>query len=325
VDRNFQQTLFDSADSYDFESAKKLPANIKFGGSSWVYEGWKGRVYHSAYSSKADFAHRSFQEYVQFPWFRTVGIDSGFYAPLSADKLKAMSDVSPDDFQWVTKACEVITAPKFPNVERSGVRAGERNETFLSAEYFLRDILGPYQESKTRHRLGAVVFQFPKIPISTLSPREFFDKLQIFLTALSAEGLRLSVEVRNKEFLCAEYFDTLNGCGVTHCFNHWTDMPPLREQMIVAHNHGGLKAPFYIARILTPLGVSYEQAVERFAPYSQIKSPNQQMRADTITFVKRAIERKVPAFIIINNRCEGHSPGTINEIGKQIVSELEFS
>lgn len=319
----FQQVLFDSADSYDFESAKKLPSNIKFGGSSWVYEGWKGKIYHGRYSSKADFSNRSFAEYVQFPWFRTVGIDSGFYAPLPAEKLNAMSDVAPSDFQWVTKVCEVVTAPKFPHVARSGARAGEYNDDFLSAEFFIKNILGPYHESNTLMRLGAVIFQFPKIAATTLEPREFFKKLKKFLSVVSKEGVSLAVEVRNKEYLCAEYFDLLNAHGATHCFNHWTDMPPLRVQMLRAKEFGGIEADFYVARILTPLGVSYEDAVARFSPYKQITSPNLQMRADVLTLIRRAIERARKAFIIVNNRCEGHSPGTINEIGKEVVAQLE--
>ena len=80
---------------------------------------------------------------------------------------------------------------------------------------------------------------------------------------------------------------------------------------------GGLTANFFVARILTPRGVSYEAAVELFKPYDQIKRPNPEMRSDVVRLVNRAIERNVEAYIIVNNRAEGNSPYTISEILRQ--------
>ena len=91
-------------------------------------------------------------------------------------------------------------------------------------------------------------------------------------------------------------------------------MPPLREQMLRAAKAGGLKAPFFVARILTPLGVKYEDAVKLFQPYTMIKQPNEAMRHDVATLIRRAIERNTEAFIIVNNRAEGNAPMTIDSI-----------
>ncbi|UVT14603.1 MAG: hypothetical protein H8K04_12175 [Nitrospira sp.] len=61
---------------------------IRFGPSTWTYEGWQGQVYLKQYA-KTTFARECLGEYCQYlhngePLFRTVGNDSTFYRPLSA-------------------------------------------------------------------------------------------------------------------------------------------------------------------------------------------------------------------------------------------------
>ena len=96
-------------------------------------------------------------------------------------------------------------------------------------------------------------------------------------------------------------------------------MPPLSAQMQTAAEHGGLTAPFYVARILTPLRLSYEQAVKQFEPYDSLKEPLPEMRRDVVRLAKRATARKVNAFILVNNRSEGNAPETVDAIGRMIV------
>jgi hypothetical protein len=53
---------------------------IRFGTSTWTYEGWQGQVYHKQYA-KTTFARECLGEYCQYlyngePLFRTVGNDS---------------------------------------------------------------------------------------------------------------------------------------------------------------------------------------------------------------------------------------------------------
>ena len=100
-------------------------------------------------------------------------------------------------------------------------------------------------------------------------------------------------------------------------------MPPLNEQMTKAAEAGGLQAGFFAARILTPRGIAYEKAVERFTPYDSIKQPLPEMRADAVKLAKRAIKRGIRAFILVNNRAEGNAPQTIDAIGRMIAAEIE--
>lgn len=59
--------------------------------------------------------------------------------------------------------------------------------------------------------------------------------------------------------------------------------------MRAAADAGGLTANFYLARLLTPLGISYEGAEKIFKPYDKVTRPNPEMRADVVSIVKRAL------------------------------------
>ena len=314
-----QQILALSSPQYSLELAGKLPEKIRLGGSSWTYPGWKGLVYFADYSSERSFKHRSLAEYVRFPWFRTVGLDSAFYLPPPVKRLREYASQVPESFQWVSKVWERITVPRFPGLPRYGKWAGRENPDFLNADLFAVRVLEPYVESDLQHHCGPLVFQFPTIAPAVLEGVRFLEKLDAFLTKLPA-GFRYAVELRNPEWLTQPYFDLLNRQRTAHCFNHWSGMPSLREQMQLAAAAGGLQAQFFVARLLTPLGVDYAAAVERFQPYDRIKEPNAEARSDAVRLARRALERNIDAFIVVNNRLEGHSPGTVAAIGAMLVN-----
>ncbi|MFM1848993.1 MAG: hypothetical protein RL417_2467 [Pseudomonadota bacterium] len=296
-----------------------LPPNIRFGGSSWTYPGWKGLIYHRTYKSDREFRGECLREYGESPLFRTVGVDSAFYNPPSEEVLRRYVGQLPKGFQWVEKVWERITIPKYPGHPRYGEDRGTVNPDFLNPKIFEDGVLSLHRAAEIRPFVGPFVFQFPTIRRDVMGASEFMFRLREFLGALPRD-FRYAIEIRNQEFLVPSYFEVLNEFGVTHCFNHWHIMPPLKEQMKRAAAAGGLSADFYVARILTPLGVSYEGAVKLFEPYERIKRPNEEMRRDVVRLVKRAIERNVDAYIIVNNRSEGNSPGTISAIAEMVMA-----
>ena len=67
----------------DSTSTGSLSPLIRFGTSTWTYEGWKGQVYKKSYP-KSRFKQDSLAEYAAYEYkgerlFRTVGIDHTFY------------------------------------------------------------------------------------------------------------------------------------------------------------------------------------------------------------------------------------------------------
>jgi uncharacterized protein YecE (DUF72 family) len=113
---------------------------IRFGTSTWTYEGWQGQVYKKQYAKRA-FARECLGEYCQYqyegePLFRTVGNDSTFYRPPTANQLRHYLTQIPEDFQMCFKVWEEITIPTFAKHARYGVRAGQPNPRFLDAKLF---------------------------------------------------------------------------------------------------------------------------------------------------------------------------------------------
>src|SRR5881409_2028855 len=104
---------------------RRIPPSIKFGTSTWTYDGWAGDVYHRAY--RAAQPARRLQEYARYPLFRTVGIDSAYYDAPTEEALAAYARSLPPGFPCVSKVWDRITARRLD---------GERNPDFLNADLF---------------------------------------------------------------------------------------------------------------------------------------------------------------------------------------------
>ena len=296
----------------------RLPENIYLGTSTWAFPGWKGLVYHRTYKNQRDFTVNSLAEYATVPWFRTVCIDSFFYNPPKPDTLLQYASLVPDTFRWVSKVWERLTIATYPKHPRYGANAGQVNPDFLNVDLLTEAVLAAYREPAVMARTGPLVFQFAPFSERTMPYRVFIDRLAEFLRQLPQE-FQYAVEVRNPELLEAGYFRALNEARVAHCFNHWNSMVPLHIQMRAAAETGGLTADFYIARLLTPLGTSYQNAEELFEPYDRVQAPNAQMRSDVLRLIRRALSTGKRAFVTANNKAEGNSPLTMVSIGRLIV------
>jgi uncharacterized protein YecE (DUF72 family) len=105
--------------------ALSLSPLIRFGTSTWTYEGWQGRS--TNVSMRRTRLHRSaLGEYCQYeyqgePLFRTVGNDSTFYRPPTANQLRHYLTQIPEDFQMCFRGREEITIPTYAKLARYGL------------------------------------------------------------------------------------------------------------------------------------------------------------------------------------------------------------
>lgn len=60
--------------------------------------------------------------------------------------------------------------------------------------------------------------------------------------------------------------------------------------------------------------MSYEGAKKRAEPYTKIVEELPEMRRDTVELVKKAVEEKRKAYVLVNNRSEGNAPLTIQAL-----------
>ena len=286
-------------------------SGLRFGTSSWAYEGWQGLVYQRRYP-KSQFSQDTLAEYASYaidghPMFRTVGIDHSFYRPASAKQLTHYAQQVPEDFRFCSKVWEEITIPAYANISRYGAKAGKPNQRFLDAGIFRDLVLAPAQEG-LGPKLGPFIFEFQRWGMET---ETFLDQLDRFLGQLPA-GPQYATEVRNPKLLGTRYRDMLRAHGVAHVYNHWTAMPSLADQHRLLQHR--FTAPHVVLRLLTPLGLKYEKAVEEYKPYDRIVQPQPQMRQDTITLLQQAAAEGTSTYVLVNNRAEGCGPLTVQAL-----------
>lgn len=190
---------------------------------------------------------------------------------------------------------------------RYGALAGLPNSTFLDPILFRDAFLTPLEGH--RAQVGVVIFEFNSLQVKG-GARDFTKALDLFL-GLLPDGWRFAVEVRNAELLNPRYFDCLRAHNVTHVYNAWTRMPEIRDQIAM---RGSRTTDLIVARALLRHGRPYEDAVRAFAPYTAVQEVNEPGREGLRELIDTAIVDDAPAFIFVNNRFEGYSPGTIAAI-----------
>jgi uncharacterized protein YecE (DUF72 family) len=286
---------------------------VYIGTSSWKYPGWRGLVYdENRYMTRGKVAESRFEreclaEYAEV--FKTVCVDAAYYRFPDQRYLESMMSQVPADFQFSFKVTDDITLKRFTKLPRFGLRAGKANENFLNADLFAAAFVRPLEPFK--RNVGLFMFEFSKFyPGDYEHGRDFVADLDQFLGNLP-RGWPYGVEIRNKFWLRADYFEVLRKHGVAHVYNSWTDMPPVSEQMALAGSRtsGKLRA----ARFLLKPGRKYEQAVNLFKPYDEIKDPYPDGRAAGAALVKEGVaaESERQTFIYVNNRLEGNALETI--------------
>ncbi len=296
--------------------AELATEGIYIGTSSWKYEGWLGLIYspekYLRYFKgsppklqKERFQRTCLAEYAQT--FKTVCLDAGFYQFPTAKLLDGYFSQVPSDFRMSIKVTEDITVKKFPNLPRYGKRAGQLNEHFLDVDLFVASFLTPLVPY--REQIGTLFFEFSQFRADDWERgRQFVAYLDDFLHKLP-KGWDYSVEIRNESFLHPRYFEALSLNRVAHTLNSWTQMPPVDEQMAIV---GIETADFCSARFLLKPGRSYNQAVEAFSPYTEIKEPNREARLSLSKLLSRsALGKARRRYIYVNNRLEGCAPWTI--------------
>ncbi len=290
--------------------AHALPAGVRFGTSTWTYDGWKGDVYARTYRGPQP--AKRLEEYARYPLFGAVGIDSAFYEPPSEEVLASYARALPPGFPCVSKVWDRITVKRFSRDPRWGKAAGRSNPDFLNAALFKEAVLEPYTRVFRDHA-ACFVFEFQTMHGRDLpGPQRWAEELDAFLAQLPRD-FRYAVELRNAELLHPLHGEALKRNAVAHVFNSWTAMPTIGQQLQLSWT---FPTTFTVARALLTPGRRYAQAVKTFQPYDRIREPDPEIRADLVKLIVEATRRHLEALVLVNNRLEGNAPGTIKAIAE---------
>ncbi len=195
--------------------------DLQIGTSGWSYNEWVGVFYPSSSTSKLSF-------YSKF--FKTVEIDSTFYAFPSRGLVHGWARHTPEDFVFSVKLPQQITHDKRLQLERG-------------VESDLVRFLGLMRPLISSGKLGPVLIQLPP----SFTKESDFEKVKKFFEIIP-EDVRFAIEFRHPSWLKEEVWELLRDHKVA---NTIVDEPLLPPDTVVTADfafirwHGRGSRPWY--------------------------------------------------------------------------------
>lgn len=301
------------------ELGRDLAPIVRLGTSSWNYPGWAGLVWGGQHAESALSRH-GLTAYALHPLLRTVGIDRGFYRPLSVAQFAEHAAQVGEDFRFVLKAPSAITDALVRDRSGRGTRA---NPSFLDAAQARQSFVEPALEG-LGHKLGVLVFQISPLPAGWLTrmPR-LFQRLRQFLAALPdikrlAPDAVVAVEVRDPQWLTAEFAAALRDSGATYCLGLNAKMPPIAEQLPTLR--ALWPGPCVCRWNLNPLhgAYGYEVAEGAYSPFDKMVDPDPETRAALVRVIQGTAGAGENVYVTISNQAEGCAPLSVIELARSI-------
>ena len=311
---------------YNFQF-RDLHQKVFIGTASDRYAGWIGQIYseeryRNRISARAKSVGgkslkeevlpvESVQEY--FIHFSVLELDFTFYRLLLDEDLRPTQNYHVlrsyrrymgEHDHLILKVPQVIFAQR---LWRDGKFT--ENPDYLNPEIFTRHFYEPAVDLLGDLIRGFIFEQEYQLKRGRSSPDEFVPALDEFLDKIP-EDERYHIELRTESLLSDPYFTVLERHGVGQVLSHWTWLPPLWRQFNLSHHRFLSASNQCIIRLMTPLGMRYEDAYVKAYPFDKMiagmMSPR--MIDDTVEVMVAAINRGVDINVIINNRAGGNAP-----------------
>jgi uncharacterized protein YecE (DUF72 family) len=158
---------------------------LLLGTSAFTAAGWEGSFYPEGMKARDFLSYYATQ-------FKTVEIDSTYYATPSASTVTGWYEKTPPDFIFAAKV------PQFVTHEKVLVNCEAEFDEFIDRMNLLHEKLGP------------MLMQFPKFDKYEIRLDEFSRRLRFFLQRVEdLPTRRFVVEIRNKAWLDKKFLDLL--------------------------------------------------------------------------------------------------------------------
>ena len=327
---------------------RSLHPALRFGTASDRYAGWIGQIYPEALDDQVTTRRKrlgrvSFEERLvpvssakhYFEHFSVLELDFTYYRPLrdadgsptsSLNSIRQYLEFVPDDALFILKVPRLFFSRRLRTTS-GGKPVYVDNTDYLSADAYLRMFHEPAAEVLGSRLCGLVFEQEYQRKSDTPEVDRYIEELDQFFAQLPRDA-QTHIEIRSEHLLQPAYFDWLETCGIGFVFSHWTWLPPLRKQWELCGARFTAANGEAIARLMTPLRVSYEKAYAQTTPFdktnSDIASSNQARRMvdDTAALAFRAIDSGKTLNIVANNRAWGNAPELSAAIADRIVTEM---
>jgi len=249
-----------------------VSSRLRIGTSGFSYRDWLGNFY-PQFCPQADFLKFYASQ------FATVELDVSYYRIPAEAMVKRWVEVTPSHF---------VFAAKFP---RTVTHEGDRSARLEAAAEFASVMrgLGP--------KLGPLLLQFPY----SFKP----DQRPLLETIIDSvpTDLRLSVEVRNRNWLCEDFYALLKRRNVSLCLVDHPWMPRLAVQT----------ADFHYVRFLGDRKKISED-------FSYVRNERTDDLAWWSDLLKRFSGSPVDIYAYFNNHYSGHAPTSAVQLQKLMES-----
>ena len=258
--------------------------DLRIGTSAFTAAGWENAFY-PAGMKPADYLGYYATK------FNTVEVDSTFYRAPSVATVNGWARKVPDGFLLAAKIPQTITHEKILQNCDEDLR------------YFLdrMDLMGD--------KLGPLLFQFGYFNKKAFkSGKEFLTRLEGFLKKLP-KGYRFAVEIRNKQWLNAEFFDLLRAHKVAYALIDQAWMPPVSE---IFEKFDPVTADFaYIRRLGDRKGIEQKTKV-----WDKVIVDRSRELMSWVNVCQRTVRRGVSTYVYVNNHYAGFAPATVEQFEK---------
>jgi len=313
---------------------------IAIGTASDRYAGWIGQIYsQDRYQGRITkrtkiVALKSFTEEVlpvdcveeYFEHFPVLEIDFIFYRPLldqdgqptpNYQVLKTYARHLKEGDRIILKVPQIVMAQK--------IRKGDyhvANPAYLNPNIFTEQFYEPAVNLLGANLTGFIFEQEYQRKEDRLPVVKMAYGLNIFFSQIPKDS-RYHLELRTDLYLRDQVFEVLARYGVGQVISHWTWLPPLRKQLAKADGRFLNAGNECVIRLMTPLGMRYEEAFAKAYPFDRLAEGMLQpeMVLDTVEIVKAAIEKGVLVNLIINNRAGGNAPMIAQMIAKKFLGK----
>jgi len=196
------------------------------------------------------------------------------------------------------------------------------NPGYLKANIFIQQFYAPASALLGPTLQGFVFEQEYQAKKERPSPDLFVSALDRFFEQIPRDD-RYHVEVRTEALLTKTYFEVLEKHGIGQVLSHWTWLPPLRKQLSKASGRFFNAGKQAIIRLMTPIGMRYEEAYLKAFPFNRMvegmMSPR--MPDETAQVMLNAIKQDVQTNLIINNRAGGNAPLIAQKVAEKFKEQ----
>jgi uncharacterized protein YecE (DUF72 family) len=254
-------------------------AEIHVGTSAFMAAGWEGPFYPAGMKPTDYLTYYATR-------FDTVEVDSTFYRTPSVATVNGWERKTPPGFSLAAKVPQIITHEKILQ------NCDDDLKQFLDT----MDLMGA--------KLGPLLFQFGYFNNAVFkSGKEFLARLTPFLKKLP-KGYRFALEIRNKHWLTAEFFELLREHQIAYALTDQSWMPAPSE---IFDKFDPITAGFTYIRWLGD-----RKEIERMTKvWNQIVVDRTAGMISWVDVCKKIQRRGVTIYGYFNNHYAGFGPASV--------------